>query len=258
MKRSLFTLMLLSITSLCFSQIENQRDTIERKQGNAISVDPVPLLIQEVEKVIPDIQSLSTLSEQESIQEKLSLKFAVPVYWDIPYAQPRLGDCNHFRWDYKRFDAFSLSPNSQLFTYSISETFYTMGTYINLGAIYSYHPNEKWQLNGGIYAAKYTMPSFNRGPHMDYGFNGSIGYSINDWLAVRAVGQYSAKGQRNSKQGYLSPMAPQSSYGMIMSLKVNEWFWLEGGVERAYNPMKRKWKNTSVFYPVIDLMKIGK
>ncbi|MCS2763139.1 hypothetical protein NXV13_22815 [Bacteroides ovatus] len=49
-----------------------------------------------------------------------------------------------------------------------------MGTHIQVGAIYTYAPNERWELSGGLFSAKYTMPSFQHGARNDFGFSGSV------------------------------------------------------------------------------------
>ena len=60
-------------------------------------------------------------------------------------------------------------------------------------------------------------------------------------------------GERNASQGYLTPIYPQSGYGMMLEIKFNDYIELHGGMERSYNPMKRKWETAPVVYPVIKL-----
>ena len=67
------------------------------------------------------------------------------------------------------------------------------------------------------------------------------------------IGEYSVNGERNASQGYLTPIYPQSGYGMILEIKFNDYIELHGGMERSYNPMKRKWETAPVVYPVIKL-----
>ena len=128
-----------------------------------------------------------------------------------------------------------------------------MGTHIQVGAIYTYAPNDRWELSGGVFGAKYTMPSFQHGAKNDFGFTGSAAYRINDFLRIRAFGEYSVNGERNASQGYLTPIYPQSGYGMVLEIKFNDYIELHGGMERSYNPMKRKWETSPVLYPVIKL-----
>mgnify|MGYP001530806253 CR=1 FL=1 len=64
-------------------------------------------------------------------------------------------------------------------------TYPTMGTHIQVGAIYTYAPNERWELSGGLFSAKYTMPSFQHGARNDFGFSGSAAYRINKFLRIR-------------------------------------------------------------------------
>ncbi|MCS2763140.1 hypothetical protein NXV13_22820 [Bacteroides ovatus] len=78
-------------------------------------------------------------------------------------------------------------------------------------------------------------------------------YRINKFLRIRAFGEYSVNGERNASQGYLTPIYPQSGYGMMLEIKFNDYIELHGGMERSYNPMKRKWETAPVVYPVIKL-----
>ena len=71
--------------------------------------------------------------------------------------------------------------------------------------------------------------------------------------SIRAFGEYSVNGERNASQGYLTPIYPQSGYGMMLEIKFNDYIELHGGMERSYNPMKRKWETAPVVYPVIKL-----
>lgn len=87
----------------------------------------------------------------------------------------------------------------------------------------------------------------------DFGFSGSAAYRINKFLRIRAFGEYSVNGERNASQGYLTPIYPQSGYGMMLEIKFNDYIELHGGMERSYNPMKRKWETAPVVYPVIKL-----
>ena len=99
------------------------------------------------------------------------------------------------------------------------------------------------------------MPSFQHGARNDFGFSGSAAYRINNFLRIRAFGEYSVNGERNASQGYLTPIYPQSGYGMVLELKVTDWLDLNGGLERSYDPTKMKWVTSPVFAPTIRIKK---
>lgn len=176
---------------------------------------------------------------------------------------------NLFEMDYERFADFLLSPQVIMQMYSSYTTYPTMGSMRFAGAQFTYFsPNERWELSGGIYAAHYSMPTpgglalgnsgmLDRkfGPQFDLGFNASVAYRITDHLRIRAFGQYSGYGRSNSFKGYMNPMYPQSHYGIIMEVKVNDWLDVNGGMERIYDPTKMKWVNTPVFGPTIRIKK---
>ncbi len=187
-----------------------------------------------------------------------SMTFTVPTidYTPYPLPIPRLGEGgNPFALDYNLEQNFRLNSDRYLSTYSDYNTYPTMGTMIEAGADITQLLGDRWLFTGGIYTAKYTMPSLIHGARFDAGLRGSLSYRINDWLRVRTYGQYSINGQQNSTQGYLTPIAPQSRYGMVMEFKITERVSVEAGMERIYNPMKMKWENVPVFSPIINLGK---
>ena len=64
---------------------------------------------------------------------------------------------------------------------------------------------------------------------------------------------------KRQSQGYLTPIYPQSGYGMVLEIKFNDYIELHGGMERSYNPMKRKWETSpmhcSMKYPKVMTVK---
>lgn len=142
-----------------------------------------------------------------------------------------------------------------LSTFSTYNTYPTMGTIIQAGGSYTYSPNERWELTGGMYTAKYTLPSRMHGSQFDIGLNASAGYRINDFMRIVIFGQYSGFGKQNSLNGYMNPSYPQSHYGAILEVKINNNLEIHGGAERTYNPTKMKWETVPILYPVIKLGK---
>lgn len=245
-----FVLLLFAVTA--FSQTEVANDSMK------LPIPVVPETVQPIhidnnDLVVPDI-ALPQQEISETVADSITMRITVPEFTKTPWPTPRLGEnFNPWARDYNQYDNFILTPNSYINTYSTYNTYPTMGTYIDVGVSYNYQLNERWNVSGGIYTTKYTMHSFVHGSRFDAGFNGSLGYRINDRLKIRLVGQYSINGQRNAANGYLTPMAPQSYYGAIMELKVTDWLDLHGGMERIYDPMKMKWKTIPVLYPVIKI-----
>lgn len=104
-----------------------------------------------------------------------------------------------------------------------------------------------------MYTAKYTIPSRMHGSQFDIGLDASAAYRINNFLRIRFFGQYSGFGKQNSLNGYMNPMYPQSHYGVVMEVKINDYLEIQGGVERAYNASKMKWETVPILAPVIHL-----
>lgn len=238
------------------SQNEHLKDSVSK------SNIPEPQEQQETEQ-----SSISTTFLQDTpdatliIHDKITLDVpTLPTFSpNLPWMDKDMGEMvnNHspFVMNYQLSNLFVLNNNSMLSTFSNYNTYPTMGTMIDAGANYIFKPNERWELAGGIYAAKYTMPSLMHGSQLDLGINVSAAYRINDNLRIRVLGQYSAFGRENSFNGYMNPMYPQSYYGAIMELKLNEMVEIHGGMERVYDPTKMKWKTIPVLYPVIHLRK---
>ena len=104
-----------------------------------------------------------------------------------------------------------------------------------------------------MYTAKYTIPSRMHGSQFDIVLDASAAYRINNFLRIRFFGQYSGFGKQNSLNGYMNPMYPQSHYGVVMEVKINDYLEIQGGVERAYNASKMKWETVPILAPVIHL-----
>ena len=254
-KRHLLTgFMFLLCTYTAFAQqVEVKKDSI----GRAVHLPPEQKQLLNMDKdgfVLPDM-NVAPNERTATIQaDSMTLHISPPEFIDVPWPAPRLGTSfDPFSRDYNRSDIFGINANSYLSTYSLYNTYPTMGTHIQAGAIYTYAPNDRWEFSGGVFGAKYTMPSFQHGARNDFGFTGSAAYRINDFLRIRAFGEYSVNGERNASQGYLTPIYPQSGYGMVLEIKFNDYIELHGGMERSYNPMKRKWETSPVLYLVIKL-----
>ena len=225
--------------------------------GRAVLLPPEqkqPLNMDKEGFILPDM-NITPNDRKPTIQtDSMTLHISPPEFMDTPWPTPRLGTSfDPFSRDYNRSDIFGINANSYLSTYSLHNTYPTMGTHIQVGAIYTYAPNERWELSGGLFSAKYTMPSFQHGARNDFGFSGSAAYRINKFLRIRAFGEYSVNGERNASQGYLTPIYPQSGYGMMLEIKFNDYIELHGGMEPSYTPMNRKRETAPVVYPVIKL-----
>lgn len=254
MKRSIFTgFVLLLMAATAFSQqTEVLPDSVKFRLPDLPGSKSAPRSIDGF--ILPDI-TLPIPEMPKLMKDSMTMHITIPEYTATPWRTPRLGEGgNLWARDYNQYHTFRLNPSSSLSTYSTHNTYPTIGTQIDIGAAYIYQLNERWVVSGGIYTSKYTMPSMKPGFQLDAGVSGSLGYRINDHLLIRAYGQYSINGQNNATHGYLTPLsAPQSAYGTVMEIKVTDWLEIHGGVERSFDPIKRKWTTKPIFYPVIKL-----
>lgn len=259
MRKLLFLIFILS--SLCtYAQSELPGDTIKKQ---------IPVIKEQIPSLpkrdMPPNRTGSFSKEQPELsypmnrQDSVTLhvtpsKYVEPLPWaDMEKIRPQH---NPFEMDYERYANFLLSPEVILDSYSTYNTYPTMGSIMEAGAgIIYYSPNERWELSGGVYASKYTLPSRMHGAQMDLGLNAAIAYRINDRIRLRAFGQYSGYGKSNSLNGYMNPMYQQSGYGIVMEVKITDHLEIHGGMERVYDPTKMKWTTVPVLYPVF---RIGK
>ena len=255
MKRRVFaSLALLALAVTAFAQTEVHNDSVKA----LLHLLPENSKQQRISKegfILPDTH-LPHPQASQAMKDSITLRITTPEFTKVPWPTPRLAEGgNPWARDYNQYDAFRLTPNSYINTYSTYNTYPTMGTYIEAGAAYTHQLGDRWEVTGGMYTTKYTMPSLVHGSRFDAGFNGSLVYRINDRIRIRGVGQYSFNGEQNAANGYLTPVAPQSYYGVIMELKINEWLELHGGMERVLDPVKGKWTTVPVLYPVINIKK---
>lgn len=258
--RTLLSLILI-LSSLCsYAQSELPGDTIKNRLP--VIKEQVPSVLK---KDMPPNRNGAFSEEQPELnypmdrQDSVTLHVTPPEYIEpLPWAdmEKMPFKSNPFDMDYERYANFLLSPEVILDMYSTYNTYPTMGSIMEAGAgITYYSPNERWELSGGVYASKYTLPSRMHGAQMDLGLNASIAYRINDRIRIRAFGQYSGFGKSNSLNGYMNPMYRQSAYGIVMEVKISNHFEIHGGMERVYDPTKMKWTMAPMIYPVF---RIGK
>lgn len=251
LRKTMFFFLFLGVTSVSYGQTE-VKDSIRPiinltpKYGEKAKMDPMGFIIPDLSK---PVFSKPYFGKRDSV----TFRVIMPEMIQTPYPKAKLGMSSFpFANDYDHNKNYKLNPNSYLGTYSFQNTYPTMGTHIQTGATYVVTPNKRWELTAGLYTTKYTIPSFRHGAKIDLGINGSAAYRINDFLKIRAFGQYSVYGQSNSTQGYMTPLLPQSNYGAILELRINDYLEIHGGMERSYNPLKMKWENRPIIYPVIN------
>lgn len=258
MKKLFISLFLLSVFLRIAAQNEQPKDSTSLKRPST-EINRLP-------QMAPSSTSSATLNREVPIHapinaDSITLNVPpLPTYIpNLPWMDVKMGKMvshyDPFVMDYELYDTFILSGKTALSTFSTYNTYPTMGTIIQAGANYTYRPNERWELSGGMYTAKYTMPSRMYGSQFDIGLDASAAYRINDHLRIRLFGQYSAFGRENSFNGYMNPMYPQSCFGAVMEWKINNVLEIHGGMERVYDATKMKWVTAPILYPVINLRK---
>lgn len=95
---------------------------------------------------------------------------------------------------------------------------------------------EYFDFQAGVNAATYNINHVGN----TFGVSGMLTYHPNDVLSFSMFGSYADK----------TPFGINDRrYGGTVGYKVNEKFKLEMGVQRVYDPMKRKWETVPIFIP---------
>ena len=215
MKKLFIILFLLTVSFRVAAQNEQTKDsTLLNRFPTEMGKEPLS----------PPPGTTAAPNRDMSVKTSLStdstdLHITLPTYYpNFPWMDIRMGKMvssyDPFVMDYEHYGAFQLSPNSILSTFSTYNTYPTMGTIIQSGADFIYRPNERWELTGGMYTAKYTIPSRMHGSQFDIGLDASA---------------------------------------VVMEVKINDYLEIQGGVERAYNASKMKWETVPILAPVIHL-----
>lgn len=160
MKKLFIILFLLTVSFRVAAQNEQTKDsTLLNRFPTEMGKEPLS----------PPPGTTAAPNRDMSVKTSLStdstdLHITLPTYYpNFPWMDIRMGKMvssyDPFVMDYEHYGAFQLSPNSILSTFSTYNTYPTMGTIIQSGADFIYRPNERWELTGGMYTAKYTIPS---------------------------------------------------------------------------------------------------
>lgn len=135
-KRQFTGFMFLLCTCTAFAQqVEVKKDSI----GRAVLLPPEqkqPLNMDKEGFILPDM-NITPNDRKPTIQtDSMTLHISPPEFIDTPWPTPRLGTSfDPFSRDYNRSDIFGINANSYLSTYSLHNTYPTMGTHIQVGAI---------------------------------------------------------------------------------------------------------------------------
>lgn len=154
-KRQFTGFMFLLCTCTAFAQqVEVKKDSI----GRAVFLPPEqkqPLNMDKEGFILPDM-NITPNDRKPTIQtDSMTLHISPPEFIDTPWPTPRLGTSfDPFSRDYNRSDIFGINANSYLSTYSLHNTYPTMGTHIQVGAIYTYA-----LMNDGSFQVGCSVPS---------------------------------------------------------------------------------------------------
>lgn len=108
----------------------------------------------------------------------------------------------------------------------------------------------RWQFTASAVANKYWMPWQNT-LTTQFGFGGTMGYTINPNLSLHAYGYYYANQMRVGPA--MSPYVNNTTYGGYADIRFNKTFGANVGVSRYINPMNGKWTTEPIVNPYIKI-----
>jgi hypothetical protein len=117
----------------------------------------------------------------------------------------------------------------------------------------SLHQNfGRLQLSASATANKYWMPMQST-LYTQYGFGGSVAYTVSEAVTLHAYGQYYAN---NPIVGpAFSPYVSTTAYGGYADVRINDYFGSNVGVRRYINPMSGRWTTEPIVTPYIKVKK---
>jgi len=128
-------------------------------------------------------------------------------------------------------------------------------TWPGLGGLTTISSNMVWQNGrlmfvGGGFGGRFSTP-FNASPGYTVGVNALIRYDVNDWLAMKAWGQYAYYGDdKDNPHMMLNPFYNHTGVGGAFEVMFNENFGMGMGVNYEYNHFRRKMEPQYLIYPV--------
>ena len=108
---------------------------------------------------------------------------------------------------------------------------------------------DRFQVTAGVTGSKYH---FDRSAWNDYGFFGNASFMINNNLSLNAFGQYHLNQQFHSVAAM--PFLGTASYGGTLGWRATDYFSLDVGARRIYDPYTGKWRTLPIVQPTISLV----
>lgn len=223
----IFLLQILCCIAICVHAQENitglKRDSLKTiSNENWGSNSPIRNSFT-VEENIPEIKS-----EVDNIPKVQKIKLHSPFYMPY-YINPSL----IFYGDYST--GGTIVPN--LYGFGSQSTLPGIGRINEASLMYRYFINDFWEIQVEMNAIKYNFP-FSTG--QSFGATGAILYRPVDKLTLKAFGSYTPA----SAYGF-----HMNSFGGTIGYEFNDNWGMEVGVERRYDPMRRKWDTRPIAIP---------
>jgi len=148
------------------------------------------------------------------------------------------------------YNVFSANHSNRINLFAVSSDYnlkFEGATSIGFGI--NWNITDKLTLTGNPFLTNYYFGPLDYNRKMAVGANVTLTYNVNDWLTLRAFGQYAYNGFNSTHLN--SIFAPQNSFGGEAQVKFSNTFGLGGGVK--YINQGGKW--TPQFY-TLPLIKI--
>lgn len=172
-----------------------------------------------------------------------SFKYLTP-----PTKKPFTWHGNIYSHDFSKSGTLSTWDNGHISGFSSHTSFPIIGNIGSAGFGISHDFTERFNFSGNLSFSKYSLPRF---AYNTYTLAGQFSYRFNKNLSVTAFSYYESNRFINNNRN--NPYGSINMGGYLTAItNSNEWG-VDMGVQRHFNPHKRKWVMVPVFRPFYNL-----
>lgn len=157
-------------------------------------------------------------------------------------------DTNPYSRDWSSGGVITRVGNGYITGSGSHTTYLGMGNMANASVAFTMPMGDRFQVTAGLTGSKYH---FDRMAWNDYGVFGNASFRLNDRLTLNAFGQFYVNQQYHTVAAM--PFLGSSSYGGTVGWRASDFFSLDMGARRVYDPYTGTWRTLPVVQPTLNL-----
>lgn len=256
MKRALFIIM--AMATLIGAAQENQTIKLQFDQSKIspqFTMPELPTAITPATNIKPTFNANLPTAADLHLDYKNRIADSLAIYqqdWrgnrqsDLPRFR---FDTNPYSRDWSSVGVITRAGGGYLTGAGSHTTYPGMGNTSSASVAYTMPVGDRFQFTAGVTGSKYH---FDRSAWNDYGFFGNASFMINNNLSLNAFGQYYLNQQFHSVAAM--PFLGTASYGGTLGWRATDYFSLDVGARRIYDPYTGKWRTLPIVQPTISLV----